>query len=58
MKAVVLEKTCTASELAVQEVPIPKVKSGWVLVKINAFGINRSEIFTIFKRIWCGLCFA
>lgn len=46
MKAVVLEKPCTASELAVQEVPIPKVKPGWALVKIKAFGINRSEIFT------------
>jgi NADPH:quinone reductase len=46
MKAVVLEKPCTASELVVQEVPIPKVKPGWVLVKIKAFGINRSEIFT------------
>jgi NADPH:quinone reductase len=46
MKAVVLEKPCTAQELAVSEVPIPKVKPGWVLVKIKAFGINRSEIFT------------
>ena len=46
MKAVVLEEPCTASELAVQEVPIPKVKPGWVLVKIKAFGINQSEIFT------------
>jgi NADPH:quinone reductase len=46
MKAVVLEKPCAASELLVQEVPIPNVKPGWVLVKIKAFGINRSEIFT------------
>jgi NADPH:quinone reductase len=46
MKAVVLEKPCAASELAVQEVPVPQVKPGWVLVKIKAFGINRSEIFT------------
>ena len=46
MKAVVLEKPCTASELALQEVPVPEVKPGWVLVKIKAFGINRSEIFT------------
>ncbi|MED4227836.1 zinc-binding alcohol dehydrogenase family protein [Neobacillus cucumis] len=46
MKAVVLEKPCAASELAVQEVPIPIVKPGWVLVKIKALGINRSEIFT------------
>ena len=46
MKAVVLEKPCNAEELVVSEVPIPKVKTGWVLVKIKAFGINRSEIFT------------
>jgi NADPH:quinone reductase-like Zn-dependent oxidoreductase len=46
MKAVVLEKPCTADELMVQEVPMPNVKPGWVLVKIKAFGINRSEIFT------------
>jgi NADPH2:quinone reductase len=46
MKAVVLEKPCNAEELVVSEVPIPKVKPGWVLVKIKAFGINRSEIFT------------
>ncbi|TWD93253.1 NADPH:quinone reductase-like Zn-dependent oxidoreductase [Neobacillus bataviensis] len=46
MKAVVLEKPCRADELVVQEVPTPEVKPGWVLVKIKAFGINRSEIFT------------
>jgi NADPH:quinone reductase-like Zn-dependent oxidoreductase len=46
MKADVLEMPCTASDLVVQEVPIPNVKPGWVLVKIKAFGINRSEIFT------------
>lgn len=46
MKAVVLEKACKAEELVAREVPIPEVKPGWVLVKIKAFGINRSEIFT------------
>jgi len=46
MKAVVLEKACKAEELAAHEVPMPEVKSGWILVKIKAFGINRSEIFT------------
>ncbi|MDS0524305.1 zinc-binding alcohol dehydrogenase family protein [Clostridium sp. SHJSY1] len=46
MKAVVLEKACKAEELVVCDVPKPKVKPGWVLVKIKAFGINRSEIFT------------
>jgi NADPH:quinone reductase len=46
MRAVVLEKPCTAGELVIREVPIPQVKPGWILVKIKAFGINRSEIFT------------
>lgn len=44
MKAVVLEKTCDANDLKVSNVPIPKVKSGWVLVKIKAFGVNRAEL--------------
>jgi len=44
MKAVVLERTCKASELEVSEVPIPEVKPDWLLVKIIGFGINRAEI--------------
>ncbi|ALA42305.1 zinc-binding alcohol dehydrogenase family protein [Paenibacillus jamilae] len=46
MKAVVLEGACKPEELKIKEVPIPKVKPDWVLVKIKAFGINRSEMFT------------
>lgn len=46
MKAVVLDKPCVAQDLIVKEVPMPQVKTGWVLVKIKAFGINRSELFT------------
>ena len=46
MKAVVLDKACIAEELAIREVPTPEVRPGWILVKIKAFGINRSEIFT------------
>ncbi len=30
--------------LTVTDVPVPKVKAGWVLVEIKAFGINRSEL--------------
>ena len=44
MKAVVLEKTCRASELEVSEVDIPEVKPDWALVKVIGFGINRAEI--------------
>lgn len=46
MKAIVIEKPCSANELKISEIPIPKIKSGHVLIKINAFGINRAEIFT------------
>ncbi|MGG4467631.1 zinc-binding alcohol dehydrogenase family protein [Paenibacillus alvei] len=46
MKAVIVEKACTAQELQVTEAELPSVKPGWVLVKIKALGINRSEIFT------------
>lgn len=44
MKAVVLYKTCLPHELTVSEVPIPEVKPGWVLIKVKAFGLNRSEL--------------
>ena len=44
MEAVVLTKTCSPNELTVSEVPIPEVKPGWVLIKVKAFGLNRSEL--------------
>ncbi|HZL09141.1 MAG TPA: zinc-binding alcohol dehydrogenase family protein [Prolixibacteraceae bacterium] len=44
MKAVVLYKSCTPQELTVSEVPNPQVKPGWVLIKVKAFGLNRSEL--------------
>lgn len=44
MKAVVLHHTGTPDVLKVSEVPKPTVKSGWVLIKVKAFGLNRSEL--------------
>lgn len=44
MKAVVLHKTGSPDVLAVGSAPIPDAKAGWVLVKVKAFGINRSEL--------------
>ena len=44
MKAIVLEKTCKAEDLKTSQIDIPQLKQGHVLVKVNAFGINRSEI--------------
>jgi len=32
--------------LKVEEIPIPKPKAGQVLIRVKAFGLNRSEMFT------------
>lgn len=43
MKALVIDKPTKAENVKLADYPIPKVKSGWVLVKIHAFGLNHSE---------------
>ena len=43
MKALIINKPVKAEEIFLSECEIPKVKSGWVLVKIRAFGLNHSE---------------
>jgi NADPH2:quinone reductase len=46
MRAAVTLKPGTPEVIEVQERPMPQSKEGWVLIKIKAFGLNRSEIFT------------
>jgi len=46
MKAAVTTKAGEPNVIEIQEAPTPEVKSGWVLIKIEAFGLNRSELFT------------
>ena len=43
MKAVCLDKITPAEKVTLTEIPVPEVKSGWVLVKVKAFGMNHSE---------------
>ncbi|MDO4175244.1 MAG: zinc-binding dehydrogenase [Eubacteriales bacterium] len=43
MKAVVLSKPTRAEDVRLTDVPIPKVRPGWVLIKVKAFGLNHSE---------------
>ena len=43
MKAVCIDKVTPAEQVALTEIPVPEVKSGWVLVKVRAFGMNHSE---------------
>lgn len=46
MHAIVVEKRGTPEVLQIKEVSRPEAMDGWVLVRIRAFGLNRSEMFT------------
>lgn len=46
MKAVVVDKPGPPDVLKLKEMPLPEVKAGRVLIRVKAFGLNRSEIFT------------
>ena len=46
MKAAVTTKAGDPSVIEIKDLPIPKAKEGWVLIKIKACGLNRSELFT------------
>ena len=46
MKAAVTIKAGSPEVIEILEKSIPSPKKGWLLIKIKAFGLNRSEIFT------------
>jgi len=46
MKAIVVEQPGGPEVLKLKEIPTPAPKPGWVLIKIKAFGLNRSEMYT------------
>ena len=46
MKAAVTLQSGAPQVIDIQERSIPEIKEGWVLIKIKAFGLNRSELFT------------
>lgn len=46
MRAYVIHDSGGPDKLVLEERPIPQYKEGWVLIKIKAFGLNRSEYFT------------
>lgn len=43
MRAVVIDKCCKAEDLKVTERPVPAARTGWVVVRIHAAGLNHSE---------------
>ena len=46
MKAIVIYEAGGPEKLIYTDVPMPKMKKGWSLVKVQGFGINHSEVFT------------
>lgn len=46
MKAVVIYEAGGPEQLKLMNVPRPQVKKGWSLIKVKAFGLNHSEVFT------------
>jgi NADPH2:quinone reductase len=46
MRAVVLDAPGPPSALRIRELPVPEPRAGWVLIRVKAFGINRSELHT------------
>src|ERR1700752_2890567 len=46
MKAAVIREAGGPDVLKIESLPIPTPKSGEVLIRVKAFGINRSEMFT------------
>ena len=46
MKAAVIREPGAPEVLELEELPVPKPASGWVLIRVKAFGLNRSELFT------------
>ncbi len=46
MRAVVLDAPGPPEALRIRDVPVPVPEPGWVLIKVEAFGLNRSELHT------------
>ncbi len=46
MRAAVIEEAGGPEALKLQERPVPEPEPGWILIRVKAFGINRSELFT------------
>jgi NADPH:quinone reductase-like Zn-dependent oxidoreductase len=46
MRAVVLDGPGPPEALHIRELPVPEPREGWVLIRVRAFGLNRSELHT------------
>jgi hypothetical protein len=46
MKAIRVYQAGGPEVLQIEELPRPQPRSGWVLIHVKAFGLNRSEMYT------------
>lgn len=46
MRAIVLDAPGPPAALQMREIPKPEPRDGWVLLRVEAFGLNRSELHT------------
>jgi len=46
MRAAVVDAPGGPEALVLREIPTPAPRSGWVLIRVEAFGLNRAELFT------------
>ena len=46
MKAAFIREPGAPEVLMIEELPVPQPAPGWVLIRVKAFGLNRSELFT------------
>ncbi len=46
MRAIVVAEPGGVEKLVVRDVPLPKVRPGWVRIRVKAFGVNESEVTT------------
>ena len=46
MRAIVLDAPGPPDALKIRQLPVPEPANGWVLIAVEAFGLNRSELHT------------
>lgn len=46
MRAYIIDEPGGPEKLILKEISVPQIKPGWILIKVKAIGLNRSEYFT------------